>query len=746
MRRSVARNILDGARPLQGAGVALLTAAAALAAALATLQRTLPAGDSGELIAVADRLGVAHPPGYPLYTLLGHLWLRLVPLGEPATSLALLSAVAHGLAAGFLAAAARRLGMRSTVAVCVALLWAFCAPAWKMSLVAEVFALNSLLAAAMLWVFAGVVTAEGHRLGRRLLALLGLTVLALSHHHTLLLLAVPVDAATAAIAWRTWRREPRVAPPAGRALLAAAAIALVCLLPLLALKVLPSGDPAIAWGNTASWRGLFHHLLRMDYGTLSLDARAAGYTADRSQALLWLAGLPRAFGYLGAVLAVAGLTDLAVRARRGRPGARSLLAVLVAFFALQLLFFMRIGFPTEPAYLRGVVERFHALPAFAVALCAGFGLEALARRLPRAALPMGATAVAAALLVNAGAVDQRGNTFNADLAHNLLLSVPPDAALFVRGDVLHNALAYETFVRGERPDVAWADQELMTHDWYVRGLRRRRPDLLPPLDRADRVRLTDRSVLGGRLADRGDGDLALLTTAGWRTLPQAQVAGIERDLPAVEVFAREWAAMNPGGLRQESADRYSGLPGSVNLFWFDHLTPRRPVAVIGEKEPSFQLRYELVPHGFVWLVVPKGDASSLREQALAAADLLAGMRLDSYFRRQDPWSFEAAERRRVEDVVARAARLLAEASAHDIRSADHPGLAVLDHFLARYDAAAPPWRVELVLASGLLRARHPDFRDPAAASRDLARLRALAGTDPTAAAAMSQLVVFIEDH
>ena len=42
---------------------------------LATTCPTVYFGDSGELIAAADSLGVAHPPGYPLYTLLGRLML-----------------------------------------------------------------------------------------------------------------------------------------------------------------------------------------------------------------------------------------------------------------------------------------------------------------------------------------------------------------------------------------------------------------------------------------------------------------------------------------------------------------------------------------------------------------------------------------------------------------------------------------------------------------------------------------------
>ncbi|MEA3409505.1 MAG: DUF2723 domain-containing protein, partial [Candidatus Eisenbacteria bacterium] len=48
----------------------------------ATAARSLCWGDSAEFVAVAATLGIAHPPGYPLYTLLGALAVRL-PFGTP---------------------------------------------------------------------------------------------------------------------------------------------------------------------------------------------------------------------------------------------------------------------------------------------------------------------------------------------------------------------------------------------------------------------------------------------------------------------------------------------------------------------------------------------------------------------------------------------------------------------------------------------------------------------------------------
>jgi hypothetical protein len=39
-------------------------------------------------------LGVAHPPGYPLHTILGALFLRLIPVGTPAFRVNLVSVIA----------------------------------------------------------------------------------------------------------------------------------------------------------------------------------------------------------------------------------------------------------------------------------------------------------------------------------------------------------------------------------------------------------------------------------------------------------------------------------------------------------------------------------------------------------------------------------------------------------------------------------------------------------------------------
>src|SRR6266513_2390005 len=67
-----------------------------------TLAPTVTLTDSGELIIVAQGLGVAHPPGFPLWVILAHL-ASIVPFGNVAVRINFSSALFAALASAMLA-------------------------------------------------------------------------------------------------------------------------------------------------------------------------------------------------------------------------------------------------------------------------------------------------------------------------------------------------------------------------------------------------------------------------------------------------------------------------------------------------------------------------------------------------------------------------------------------------------------------------------------------------------------------
>ena len=72
-----------------------------LAGYVLTLAPTVTFWDAGELIAAVHTLGIPHPPGTPLFVLLGHVWSMLFPLGEVAWRLNLMSATFSAAGAAF---------------------------------------------------------------------------------------------------------------------------------------------------------------------------------------------------------------------------------------------------------------------------------------------------------------------------------------------------------------------------------------------------------------------------------------------------------------------------------------------------------------------------------------------------------------------------------------------------------------------------------------------------------------------
>jgi hypothetical protein len=107
--------------------------------------------DSLEFQVVLPTLGIAHPSGYPLYTLLGKLFTLLLPFRDPAGRANLFSALAAAAAVGLLYLICRRvIGSRpaaliATAAFAISPVW------WSQATIAEVYALHGLLVALFIY-------------------------------------------------------------------------------------------------------------------------------------------------------------------------------------------------------------------------------------------------------------------------------------------------------------------------------------------------------------------------------------------------------------------------------------------------------------------------------------------------------------------------------------------------------------------------------------------------------------------
>ncbi len=114
-----------------------------LALYVRTLVPWLLPGDSGEFQVLADQVGIAHTTGYPVYILLGKLFLMAVPVGDVAYRVNLFSAftaavtVALLYAAGRLATDSRWAGVLAGLSLAVSFTF------WAQALIAEVYAIGA---------------------------------------------------------------------------------------------------------------------------------------------------------------------------------------------------------------------------------------------------------------------------------------------------------------------------------------------------------------------------------------------------------------------------------------------------------------------------------------------------------------------------------------------------------------------------------------------------------------------------
>jgi len=140
--------------------------------------------DSGDFIMGVLTLGIVHPPGYPLYTVLGHLF-SFIPIGDPTFRVNLFSAVWGSLCLGVVFLIFRVLSIERLHAVFTTLFLGFTTVYWSKTGVAEVYSFNGFLIAC---IFFWVLSYNRDKKRSQFYLVFLTTGLALSNHYPLVIL------------------------------------------------------------------------------------------------------------------------------------------------------------------------------------------------------------------------------------------------------------------------------------------------------------------------------------------------------------------------------------------------------------------------------------------------------------------------------------------------------------------------------------------------------------------------------
>ncbi len=394
----------------------------------ATSCRTIYLGDSGELVLAARTLGIPHPPGYPLYCLVGRLF-SFLPIDPVAMRLNLLSVFCGAASVALLFSIISRVCSLPAAAITVAL-FGISPLLWTQSTIAEVYTPHLLL-------FLGALGCLLREKSQR--ATIGgayLTSLAILSHPTSLSL-LPL------LFYRTIL-EKRTALPALILFLAG-------LTSILYLPVRSALDPFLDWGNPESPAALVAHLFRSQYGEVLRPDRSAGLFIRELRAIsgILFAG---SFPIVLVPLLPAGMWRLF---RTNRPKGIILTCMLLLLFPILVFF---LAFPLAPERVEeNSVFFLPALSLLFIFLAAGLGTVSSALRgrlvfnLPLAALLLVLVFHLFTDRLPAHRYDQV--RLPEEYARQVLQSPPEGAYLEVAGDDLVFPLLYLREVEGVRRDL-----------------------------------------------------------------------------------------------------------------------------------------------------------------------------------------------------------------------------------------------------------------------------------------------------
>eukprot|EP00986_Skeletonema_menzelii_P014478 scaffold9647_cov141-Skeletonema_menzelii.AAC.3 len=467
------------------------TTAIALAVYLQTRSDSIAGGDAGELVAEGCKLGIAHPPGYPLYTVIVYIVTtfgkHFLQNYSPASLVNATSCLFGSIASGLVAATVHEIVtnlrredgkdlpiVQLSSSITAGLMCSFSPLLWQYNTSAEVFALHNLFVASIVY----ALTKYNQKKHSPRVIVIGayLCGLSLTNQHTAILLVVPV------VAWVLFSSTIEKKKLITLSFVSfATGISCYCLLPFLDSMYPHAGS----WGNVKTVSGFFHHFLRKDYGTMQLWSGGGGKATEDmiTRTFSWVTDFtlhqlchPTLLLFL--VLGCTSVCSTKKRIKRnamsrkmdhsGIATGRVIIASLTFYF---IVFHSLSNLPLSNPLLYGVHQRFWMHPNILCFILIGVGFNTAAKVLPTtiAARIVPIFMVAIPLLTygrNFEASDQSENQVFRGYASSILETLPPKSLLLINYDMTFTSVRYMQECEGFRDDVQTINLSMMTYPWF----------------------------------------------------------------------------------------------------------------------------------------------------------------------------------------------------------------------------------------------------------------------------------------
>ena len=465
----------------------LIVAASAIVYSI-TLCPTAEFIDSGELALAAKNLGIAHPTGYPLYTLLGRL-ASVFLWGKLIHRVNLLSLMLTSFASGFLyllifeiiipgplqhsgANAEQKTGQMPhhkfdilfhIIASCTAFFMAFSPTWWSQGTTNEVYSLNLFLNAISLWFLMKSINSKANRGNLLLMAIFLLGLCFTNHLSAIYLLPGYLYILILEI------RKSRTKFPA---LLTLLGFFIFPATLYLFLPIRAQFKPFLNWGGVdRSFYFFYKHITGWQYQVWMFQNPLGAFSnlakLDPSAKLVLAQ-----FGWVGLAITMVGILAGVARYRR--------ILIFAAIISLcNLIYVLNYDIPDIDSYY---------LPMFLMlSIFFALGIVFLSEKIPGKTLKNSLIkyVIAGAILIlplsnllrNYYESDISKKTFAQKGVIDLTNSMEPGALTLVDNWDFYSPWLYLHFVENFRPDTRMLDKELMRRSWYIDFVRRFFPDI-----------------------------------------------------------------------------------------------------------------------------------------------------------------------------------------------------------------------------------------------------------------------------
>lgn len=414
---------------------------------LHNLSQSIYGGDVGDLVTAASLHGVAHPPGYPLFTFLGFFLTRLVPLFSPAWRIGLISGLSGAFGLGFFYVLLERLTKRKIASLLATTILGLSFFYWFYSEIAEVFALHGFFV--ILLFYLAVVFRQTRKFSYACL-LFFVFGLSCTNHQTIIFL-VP------SLLILCWQPIKKVYQKNKSRFFLLFGFLCLGFIPYVYIPIAASTQPIINWDNVHNVQTFLRLLLRLDYGPFQAGLFDSPTFLQRVVSVwVYLSYLTVQLTISVVVVCLFGFWYLF------KNNKVFFFSVVSGFFLFGIFFLFYAGFPLTSSFVLGVYERFFIAPSIIFFISFVYGLvffsEKLEKLFPKRPYAMLLQCVFFIIpfflfIYNFPKTDLSHVFIGDTYAKDLLTPLPPHSVLVLSGDTPVFNTWYVHYVLGYRPDV-----------------------------------------------------------------------------------------------------------------------------------------------------------------------------------------------------------------------------------------------------------------------------------------------------